>query len=115
MDIQVYDRVNNTLADSFTKIEQSQNVLIDSEIRLFISRFVFESLFFRREEWQGLGMDPDKAESTGKISGLVFDSVTKIFTTQATGGLIMDRKRLLLIDVVQKIQEDWCRIFPFCR
>ena len=51
MHAQVYDSVHDALDQTFANIERNEKILIDSEVRLFISRFVFESLFYRREEW----------------------------------------------------------------
>ena len=115
MDVQVSRSVNDALSHSFTHIEGDGELLVGPEIRSFISNFIRESFLFRGDEWRERGMDPDKAESAEAAANLVFESVTEILTTQATGNPGIGKQRLLLIDVVQKIQADWCKVFPFCR
>ncbi len=116
MHIQVYHGVNHALGYTFTAREENENYLIGPEVRSFVSNFVFESLLFRSDEWrQEKGVDPDEGGYAGEIADLVGRSVAEILTTQATGNPGIGKQRLLLIDVVQKIQADWCKVFPFCR
>ncbi len=52
-----------------------------------------------------------------RIANEVLTSVEAILTTQAPGSPEMGQPHphLLLIDVVQNIQNGWCKVFPFCR
>ncbi len=115
MDVQVSRSVNDTLSHSFTHIEGDGKLLVGPEIRSFISNFIRESFLFRGDEWRERGMDPDKAESAEAAANLVFESVTKILKTEGNDNPEIGQQRLLLIDVVQNIQTDWCKVFPFCR
>ena len=105
------DEVNRV----FSETEVARKVSIDQPVRSFLSNLIVESLATRQQEWDSrASLSPDSAAHAEDIAKVVGYAVRDI-VQEAELDSSPDGRRLLLINVLQRIRARWCGIFPFCR
>jgi len=114
---QVYDTALVRISEAFRKAEDERGLIIPDAIRLFLRNVVMESLYLHHDDWRRqMRLDPTSGVDAGGIGDRIHNSLIELLrNTDAESWTPSGRPQVTYISVVRYMQNNWCRIFPFCR